>query len=351
MGSSFVGRHLKVALAVLSSVLLVYGCVGSSDSPGGVELDASTGDVTFPKDDANGNQTDGTTEVDAADASVADTFVPDGPVSDHAAPDTGLDAGSDVEVDTGADADTDAGADAAVDTGTDAPLDTGADAPLDTGTDAPLEAAADASFPTTANLIVNGDAEQGTGSTDGTVVVAVPSWAVANNGNVLIYGATGGYPTATDPGPPSRGLNFFSGGPNDTVSTLAQSIDVSVYAAAIRQGAVTFALSGWLGGYSSQDDNATVTISFLDAAGADAGATDAGNAVDAGDAGAPLGTATIGPVLASDRGSATGLLLRTTTGLVPPGTVAIAVQVTMTRLSGTANDGYADSLSLTLTGN
>jgi len=54
-------------------------------------------------------------------------------------------------------------------------------------------------------------------------------------------------------------------------------------------------------------------------------------------------------VLAADRNRATGLVLRSASAPVPPGTRRIAVTLTMTRTEGTSNDGYADNLSLTLT--
>ena len=86
-----------------------------------------------------------------------------------------------------------------------------------------------------------------------------------------------------------------------------------------------------LGAYS-QDDQATLTAVFKDTGGA------------------VLATATLGPVLAADRNGVTGLLFRTQTGTVPANSTSVVVTLTMTRLEGTANDGYADSLALVLTG-
>jgi hypothetical protein len=66
--------------------------------------------------------------------------------------------------------------------------------------------------------------------------------------------------------------------------------------------------------------------------------------------GTELIAATIGPVTSTDRGGVTGLLLRSTSGSLPVGARTAVVTLTLTRLEGTANDGYADDLSLVLTG-
>jgi hypothetical protein len=184
---------------------------------------------------------------------------------------------------------------------------------------------------TSANLIVNGDAETAAGSMDGTPV-ATPGWTVTGEATAIQYGASGGYPASTDPGPPNRGMNFFAGGEDDMMSSLAQTVDVTQYASAIDGGAVTYSLSGWLGGYSDQGDNATLTITFEDATGT------------------ALGTATIGPVLATDRNDTTELLERDATGAVPKTTRTLQVTLSMVRTDGAANDGYADDLSFILDG-
>jgi hypothetical protein len=197
-------------------------------------------------------------------------------------------------------------------------------------------ASADASptLNSTGNLIVNGDAEEGVGSSDPSPV-PIPGWTVTAEATAIQYGAVtsvGAYPAATDPGPANRGLNFFSGGQNDTTSTLTQTVSLASYATGIDAGAVTFALQGYLGGWTTQGDYAVLSVSFQNASGTE------------------LAAATIGPVTESDRNGGTGLLLRSTTGSVPPGSRSVVVTVTMTRLDGTNNDGYADNLSLVLTG-
>jgi uncharacterized protein (TIGR03382 family) len=182
------------------------------------------------------------------------------------------------------------------------------------------------------NVIANGDAEAGPGSADGFAAVVVPSWSASATFIAIQYGAPGGFPLSTDPGPPARGSNFFAGGNASALTTVTQLANLSADAAPIDTGTVTYALSGYLGGFSSQDDNATLTVAFQNAAST------------------TLGTATIGPVTAADRGSATGMLLRTAAGTVPAGTRQALITLTLTRVSGTYNDGYADNLSLVLSG-
>lgn len=191
---------------------------------------------------------------------------------------------------------------------------------------------AQAAAPFDQNLIVNGDAESGIGSSDGSTVASIPGFSTAGGFTVTQYGAGGGFPTSTDPGPADRGLNFFSGGPGNAtgVSNATQLIDVSGGAATIDLGSTSFDLSAYLGGFSSQRDNAVLEVSFLSGAKA------------------VLGSATVGSVSASDRSNQTGLLLRETNGVVPIGTRSIEVLLTMTRVDGSYNDGYADNLSLVL---
>jgi PEP-CTERM motif len=181
------------------------------------------------------------------------------------------------------------------------------------------------------NLIVNGNAEADTGSNDGGIIGTVTGFTRTGDFTEVAYSAGGGFPLSTDPGPASRGLNFFSGGPNATLSTGTQSIDVSAGAVAIDGGGTSFDLSAFLGGFLTQPDDAVLSISFLGAASAS------------------LGSASIGPVTNADRSSLTGLLFQETTGFVPVGTRSIGVTLSLTRFEGTYNDGYADNLSLVLT--
>ncbi len=191
-----------------------------------------------------------------------------------------------------------------------------------------------ASFATTlgSNLIVNGNAEADTGSNNGDQIGPVTGFTSTGQFTVVQYGASGGFPQPADPGPADRGNNFFAGGPTAALSTGSQLIQVGDASAAIDSGKVAYDLSAWLGGFATQDDNAVLSLSFLD--------TDA----------AQLGTASLGPVTEPDRGGNTGLLSRDLMGLVPIGTRSIDVTLTLTRDEGSYDDGYADNLSLVLSG-
>jgi len=182
------------------------------------------------------------------------------------------------------------------------------------------------------NLIVNGTAEQGASSLTGDPLpgpIPVPGWTTSSAFTVVPYGAAGGFPTASDPGPPDRSTQFFAGG-KATTSTATQDIDVSANAADINSGKVTLDLSGWMGGFGADPDFAQLVVTYLNS-----GST-------------TVGSMTIGPVNPSDRNNTTALLLRTKSVTVPQTTVKLRVTLTMTRTSGAFNDGYADSLSLIL---
>jgi len=181
----------------------------------------------------------------------------------------------------------------------------------------------------TGNQLRNGYADEVIGSTDGQPV-ATPGWTATGEATAMQYGQAG-YPSPTDPGPSDRGANLFIGGYQDALSALTQTVDVSSDGIRIDTGTLTMTLSGYFGGYSSQDDNAVLTATFQDGTGQ------------------TLGTpVTIGGVTAADRNDVTGLLPRSQQTPIPVGTRRILVVLTMTRTDGNANDGYADDLSLTI---
>lgn len=182
------------------------------------------------------------------------------------------------------------------------------------------------------NLIANGNAESDPAATgDGTTDHDVSGWENETGAFTIVrYNAPDGFPTSSGPGPSNRGAFFFDGG-TVASSSASQVIDVSDCSAQINSGGQEFNLSGFLGGYQTQNDQTKVTVTFKDSA---------SNAI---------GAASIGPVTATERGNATGLFLRNTTGTVPVGTRMIEVVQEMTRFTGTRNDGYADNLSLVLT--
>nr|WP_246158496.1 hypothetical protein [Catellatospora sichuanensis] len=179
----------------------------------------------------------------------------------------------------------------------------------------------------TANLIANPGADVGTGGA-GTPTPVIPGWTtIEGTAAVIAYGSSG-YPTASSPGPTDRGANFLGGGDSPR-TRLTQQLTLPM-TAQIDAGTALFDVGGWLGGYAGQDDGVRLSVEFLDAAAR------------------PLGVVVLGPVTATERASTTGLLRRAQTGTVPPGSRTARVLLLFTRDGGTSNDGYADSLWLTL---
>ncbi len=191
-----------------------------------------------------------------------------------------------------------------------------------------LPATAGAQVPS-GNLLVNGDAEAVPGSADGTTVVVPPGWTTDGPFTEVAYGAPE-FLTTEDSASWGGGASFFAGGPDNAASSATQVVSVGSAGAQIDGGGLSVTLSALLGGYLSQTDSATVTATFLNAAGA------------------TVGTLAVGPVTPDDRQSATTLLSRSATGAVPAGTRSIAVRIDATRSEGAFNDGYVDNVSLTL---
>lgn len=180
------------------------------------------------------------------------------------------------------------------------------------------------------NLIQNGNADAAAGSTTGNVV-AVPNWTSTSGAFTAVqWGSPTGYPQPSDPGPSDRGANFFAGGNGAAFSTATQTIDLSANGFDINQGNVVYNLTGYFGGFSSDNDNATLTATFFN------GSTN-------------LGAVTTGDVIAFDRSNATGLLQRCASGTIPVGSTSVVLTLTMTRFNGSSNDGYADSLQFVCT--
>ncbi|MCQ9375496.1 PEP-CTERM sorting domain-containing protein [Methyloversatilis sp. XJ19-13] len=181
------------------------------------------------------------------------------------------------------------------------------------------------------NLILNGGAESATGGDGSYLANSLPGWAVSGELTAISYelGGPAGYPTSTDPGPADRGANLFGGG-YAGLSRGTQTISLDFASGSINGAGAYFSLSGWLGGYGSQNDNATLSVTYLDAA----------NNV--------IGTHSVGPVLASERDNATAMLYRESAGWVPMGATSALVELSMSRTGGSSNDGYADNLALSL---
>ena len=110
---------------------------------------------------------------------------------------------------------------------------------------------------------------------------------------------------------------------------MTQTIDVSSQASRIAGGTLPYTFSAWVGGYASQNDQAGLVATFQNASGT------------------ALGTATLNPVTAAQRGNATELILETATGTVPAGTTSVKVTVNYTRSAGTDDDGYVDDIGMT----
>ncbi|KQY88352.1 hypothetical protein [Pelomonas sp. Root1444] len=161
------------------------------------------------------------------------------------------------------------------------------------------------------NLIVNGDAESD-----------VSGWTGFDGYELfqaVDYGSSWVLPT--QPGPADRGSKMFAG-------LGAQSAGFQTVALGDLAGQpLRYALSGWLGGWAAQGDNALLYVSFLDRQDNE------------------IGHAALGPVGPADRGNQTGLFLQTTSGLLPAQTASLMFSLSMERQGGGDNDGYADNLS------
>jgi hypothetical protein len=177
------------------------------------------------------------------------------------------------------------------------------------------------------NLLVNGDAEAVAAAS--TAVISIPGWTSDGNVSILRYGS-GDFPSTTSPGPSTRGNNFFYGG-NVGAASASQSVSLSSSATSIDAGTASYTLSAWIGGFSTQADTATVSITFFDAKLQQLGSS-----------------ATIGSVSVTERASTTSLLQRSTSGSIPAGARSATVKMDFIRAAGTANDGYVDDVSLVL---
>lgn len=179
------------------------------------------------------------------------------------------------------------------------------------------------------NLLGNGGAESGEGSASGNDVLPVPKWQTDGNFTVVLYGAPG-FPKQDSPGPPRRGNQFFAGGPGGAESSATQTLDLKPLAAQIDAGKVRATLGGYLGGFSTQEDHADLSVTFYDKDGN------------------KLGRVALKTVTAADRNNVTGMLKRKAAGNVPEGSRSAYVALVMTSVLGAYNDGYADALSLVL---
>jgi len=131
----------------------------------------------------------------------------------------------------------------------------------------------------------------------------------------------------------NRGGCYFFGHLSAT-TCMWQTIDLNgrINFAAVDAQSVRYNLSAWIGGYYNQEDSAIVTVTFFNSV----------NQI------AVSNYTSIGPVSSADRGTASSLLYKQTSGVVPAGTRSILVFVTFNRGLGTVNNGYIDNIGLNL---
>lgn len=173
------------------------------------------------------------------------------------------------------------------------------------------------------NLVVNGDAESGPGTTSGTPPTSIPGWTIAGGPQVLLYSAGGRMDNSTV-GPANRGKNYFAGS-TTAQATLTQKIDISAAATAIDAGTVSYDASGYIG--VTGGDTSAMKVTLQNASGA------------------TTASFTFGPL---DVATYSGLFLQRKIGQVPAGTRQVTVEVDLIRTSGSNNDGTADNIAFLL---
>ncbi len=181
------------------------------------------------------------------------------------------------------------------------------------------------------NLIANPGAETVTGSDPSQ---DVPEWTVRDglaSPRIYFYDAQATNPSPTGPGPAERGDHLFSGGPNNVLSGVRQTIAVPE---ALRQsvdvGKVKYTFSAYLGGLAAETDTAEATLTFVGAASS------------------VLGSHGLSPVTAFARENMSGLFPEQVSDYLPVGTTSVYVDLTFHGGTGDFNDGYIDNLALTL---
>jgi hypothetical protein len=182
----------------------------------------------------------------------------------------------------------------------------------------------------TGNVLSNAGAEAGTPADDDTSSPAPPQWARSGSFTFVRYGTVAGnfpFPSRRIGEALGAGNAFFTAGPGKG-NTATQVVRVDEAAPEIDLGRGSAALSALLGGYRASADGAIVEAAFR------------------GPAGRTLGRLQIGPVTAGDRGGATNLLPRSTSGAMPPLTRSIAVTLRSVPAAGGYDDAYFDSLAL-----
>ncbi|PAX60192.1 PEP-CTERM sorting domain-containing protein [Brunnivagina elsteri CCALA 953] len=199
------------------------------------------------------------------------------------------------------------------------------------------------------NLIVNGNGEQGAcdavGNAVGSAIPSIPAWTTSGSFSVLCYGASGfefvnnlgqtvrvsGLPDANSPGAENRGKNLFFGGANRSSSSGSQLLNLTDLAAIVDTGKGAYDLGAWLGGYTTDSDNVLLSLDFLN------------------QDGLSLGKTSIASPTPEERNNTTGLLFKSTQGILPVGSRQVNVTLNMNYVRGRVNDAYADKLSFVVT--
>ncbi len=182
------------------------------------------------------------------------------------------------------------------------------------------------------NLIINPGAELSSGADNYSSLVTPNGWTTTGNFSAVKYAIGSSIDLNTqDSIAVNGGNNYFAGGPSNINSTATQTIDLSNLATQIDSSSLQANLSGFLGGWSSHDDNMTVDAKFYDE-----------NRNE-------LGSVSLNPVLANERGNTSQLLRKSATDMIPVGTRSVDIILTAKRTGGSYNDGYADNLDFRIT--
>ena len=184
------------------------------------------------------------------------------------------------------------------------------------------------------NLIANPGGESNIGASNETTVDCPHDWDGcfgASTPTAVRYGVTT-FPSIAESSRIGGGSNFLAGGPGATenLQSLNQFVSLGPEQPEISAGQARLTASACLGGFSTQNDAAAVSILFLD------------------NESQPFQSLDLPTVLAADRQNQTGFVQRTGTAPVPPGTVTLDVEVQFLRATGVYNDGYADNIGVAI---
>lgn len=150
-------------------------------------------------------------------------------------------------------------------------------------------------------------------------------YTLTGSPDTQLYG-NGGYPSLAVSAAIGGGVRFARGGAV-ALSSVVKDIDISTYTTQIQSGQLVVKTSAFLGGFTTDADNAQIITKQLGA----------NNML--------ITSFTIGPVTAADRANATTLLFREGQQYVDRNTKRIQLQLIFTRTGGTSNDGYVDNIN------